>query len=104
MTKLAQKSDDKLIMAVRKALKDIEPRPLPTETTRNSWGYPCWLCPVCKEPVRRKDRYVLEGPARNKRQVLRIDYTSYNMHYAAQHGTPFWREQHIIKTVKRYLK
>ena len=33
----------------------------------------------------------------------RVDYGSYNMHFGAVHATPFWREQNIIKTVKRYL-
>lgn len=103
MTKPAKKSDDPLIMAVRKALQEIEPRPIPTETIQNSWGHTGWKCPICSEYVRRKDRYVLEGPAGNKRRVLRVDYGSYNMHFGAVHATPFWREQNIIKTVKRYL-
>ena len=72
-------------------------------TMQNAYGYTGWKCPICSEYVRRKDRYVLEGPARDKRRVLRVDYGSYNMHFGAVHATPFWREQNIIKTVKRYL-
>lgn len=86
MTKTAQHTDDKLIMAVRKALKDVEPRTMPTQKQRNPWGYWCWVCPYCGELC----------------HIRGSEYGGYNMHFAAMHGTPFWREQHIIKVVRRY--
>lgn len=87
MPKPAQHSDDKLIMAVRKALKDVEPRKMPTEKRRNPYGHETWVCPYCGELCH--IRYALYG--------------GYNMHFAAMHSTPFWREQHVIKTVKRHI-
>lgn len=102
MTKPTKTSDDKLIMAVRKALKDTEPRPLPTETMRSDYGHTGWKCPICSCYIRRYDRTFYNRRA--NRQETKIDYGGYNMHFSARHGTPFWREQHVIKTVKRYLK
>jgi len=107
MTKPAQVSDDKLIMAVRKALKQIEPRPTPTETMVHEviingsvWArHTGWKCPECGEYCRRNDRTVRKRYG----SELLIDYSGFNMHWAHSHATPFWREQNIIKTVKRYL-
>lgn len=88
MTKPKQHSDDKLIMAVRKALKDVEPRKMPTEKVRNPFGFWCWVCPYCK------DLCHIRGYS---------TYGGYNMHFASMHGKKFWREQHVIETVKRHI-
>ena len=84
MTKPAQVSPDPLIMAVRKAIKAIEPRPTPTETRIGPYGYKQVQCPVCGEwcPAKRG---------------------SYNQHWTHQHGTLFWKEQAIIDIVKKSL-
>lgn len=90
-------SDDPLIMRVRKVLKSVEPRPLPTETMVNEWGHTGWKCPLCGEFVyRRRDRQIWYGGYRNKTARTKVDYTSYNMHFAHSHATPFWLEKQII--------
>lgn len=108
MTKPANISPDPLIMAVRKALKTIEPRPVPTETIVKEiiiddrvWArHTGWKCPVCGEYCRRNDRTVRR---RHSHETL-VDYSGFNMHFAHSHATPFWREQQIIDTVKKYLE
>ena len=95
-------------MAVRKALKAIEPRPVPTKTKVQEimidgrlWArHVGWECPVCGEYCRRNDRSVRHRHG----SEIKVDYSGYNMHWAANHATPFWREQNIIRTVKRHLK
>ena len=89
MPKPKQVTDDKLIMAVRKALKDIEPRKMPTEQRRNPYGCMCWVCPYC-------------GQLCHKRGYSK--YGSFNMHFGAVHGVPFWREQHIIDVVRKNIE
>lgn len=101
MTKGPTVSDDPLTTAVRKALRAVEPRTLPTETLRNDYGHTGWKCPYCGCYIRRYDRTFYNRRA--QRQETKIDYGGFNMHFSAMHGTPFWREQHVIKTVKRYL-
>lgn len=96
MPKPAKVSDDKLIMAVRKALQSIEPRKMPTETATNDWGHKCWVCPYCGALIGRKDRTVY----RRRVQTTIIDYGKYNMHFGAMHATPFWKEQKLIKLIK----
>lgn len=102
MTKNIKISDDKLVMAVRKSLKTVEPRILPTETKINDYGYKCWVCPYCGQLVHRKDRSK-RLPHTHTWQTV-TDYSNYNMHFGSMHAKPFWREQQVIKTVKRYLK
>lgn len=101
MTKPPMQSPDPLVMKVRAILKDVEPRTMPTETRRNNYGHTCWVCPYCGQLVRRKDRYVLHGPSGHKHQELLIDYSSYNMHFAAHHATPFWRERQVIALLQK---
>lgn len=102
MTKPATLSPDPMIMAVRKAMKELEPRTLPTETMPSQSTYHNrlgWKCPYCGIYLRRDDRTVRTRYG----QETKIDYSSFNMHFGAVHATPFWKEQHIIKTVKKYL-
>lgn len=107
MTKTAVLSDDPLIMAVRKALKEIESRPTPTETMVNvimidgrEWArHTGWKCPVCEAYCRRDDRTVRR---RHSHETI-VDYSGYNMHFAHSHATPFYREQRVIDIVKKSL-
>lgn len=92
MTKPAQVSDDKLVMAVRKVLKSVEPRDMPTEKRRNPYGFECWVCPYCEELCHIRSMF----GGRNKN-----GYGSYNMHFASVHATPFWKEKQLIKLLKR---
>lgn len=98
MPKPKKHSDDKLLMAVRKVLQSVEPRPLPTETMVNEviingsvWArHEGWKCPICGEYCRRSERI--------------IDYSGYNMHFAHAHGEEFWKEKQVIKVVRAHLR
>lgn len=92
MSKKAIISDDPLIMKVRSALHRIEPRKMPTERRRNPWGFECWVCPYCGELCHIRGRYRTPN------------YGGYNMHFAANHATPFWKEKALIALIKRELK
>ncbi len=101
MSKPALASDDALVMKIRKLLRATEPRPLPTETMVNEiiidgrvWArHEGWKCPICGKYCRRNDRSRLT-------QKL-PDYSGYNMHFAGNHATPFWREKQIAKLVRK---
>lgn len=107
MTKPPLNSDNPLIMLVRKALRDIEPRKLPVKTTtrdlfirdifiRTDTG---WECPYCGAYCIRNDR--TRYNRKTKRMEKTIDYSSYNMHFAGNHATPFWKEKHLIKVIEK---
>lgn len=81
MTKPAIVHSDKLVMAVRKVLKSIEPRPEPTEKRKSPFGFPQVQCPDCGEWCSAK-----RG--------------SYNHHWTLIHGPPFWKEQKLIKLIR----
>lgn len=84
MTKKAILHPDPLVMAVRAALKAQEPRPAPTHSRYNIYGHAQVKCPDCGEWC-----YAKSG--------------SYSQHWTVAHGTRFWRELHIIETVKKGL-
>lgn len=100
MPKKPQRSPDPLVMKVRRLLKKQQPRKLPTETMTNSWGFTGWKCPYCGQHCTRKDRMWYR---RGTTQQV-IDYGGYNMHFAAYHGTQFWKEEQLIKLIKRELE
>ena len=108
MPKPKKHSDDKLLMAVRKVLQSVEPRPLPTETMVNEviingsvWArHEGWKCPICGEYCRRQDRTV----RRRYGSERIIDYSGYNMHFAHSHGEEFWKEKQVIKVVRAHLR
>jgi hypothetical protein len=95
MTKPAIISTDPLIMKVRKALRQVEPRTMPTEKRRNPYGFECWVCPYCGELCHIRGRFGGRG---------KTNYGSYNMHFASMHATPFWKEKQLIKLLKRELQ
>lgn len=99
---------DPMIMSVRKALQSSEPRPLPTKTKSHEVVihgnvvavHHGWECPICHEYVRRDDKIRYR---RHGREEI-IDYSGYNIHFAHNHATPFWKEQRVIRAVKLYLE
>lgn len=101
MTKKAIVSDDPLIMKVRKLLKKVEPRQLPTETITNDWGHTGWKCPYCGAYCGRHDRTVYRY--RHSQQETLIDYGGFNSHFGAMHADPFWKEKQLIALLKKEL-
>lgn len=87
MTKRATIHPDPLVMALRKALKDTEPRKLPTRRVSNNYGFERWVCPYCDAlcSVRGAD-----------------GLAAYNIHFGLKHGTPFWRELHLIEVITNF--
>lgn len=87
MTKPPLTHPDPLVMNVRRAMREMEPRERPTETQLSTYGHECWVCPYCGELLYKKGGKDKLG--------------NYNMHFSAMHGTPFWREMHVIEVIKR---
>lgn len=83
MTKKALVSIDPLVMAVRKALRDREPRPSPVNPHKSQYGFDLIECPKCHASMRE---------------------AGYNSHWSALHGTPFWKELHIIEVINKEIK
>ncbi len=81
MTKKPTTHPDPLVMKVRKVLKSMEDRPVPTERRMSNYGYPQVQCPDCG--------LWLSAKAGN-----------YNQHWTLTHGTPFWKELKLIEVVR----
>lgn len=95
MTKPAMVSDDPLIMKVRRALKAIEPRKLPTDVAQNKYGHVCWVCPYCGDLILRKERW----NSYRFSPTEKWNWGNYNSHFTAKHGTPFWKERLLIEII-----